>query len=309
MRIRNRIAGSLVATALVIFANSGASAGGRALDRSTVWRTVSVLGDQPAGPSDVDSFGVRARRGDRIVLRLRRASDGGTTGSASAVLFRGDASGTVLRHRSRRRSLNLRVRVPEDGEYLLRLASPEEESFRGDYEIGLLPAPGTDRGAIYGGACPIVPGTDVEDSPLTGPGDPPSDPPSDPAPEPDPEPPVPPPPPAPVDIGYTLSGAAAAPAIWHVDDALDLYVDGVLVYTDGMNGSGDRAPVRFQAHEGSRVRVVARDWYGLCANLSDLFILPDGGPPILVTNHIDLGCGRPYMPADGGKFFDVTVTL
>jgi uncharacterized delta-60 repeat protein len=78
-----------------------------------------------------------------------------------------------------------------------------------------------------------------------------------------------------------------------VDDDLDVYLNGELVYTDGVYAAGGRLPIPLTATEGDTVRVVVRDTFGNCASMSPLYITDYAGNGTLVHPGFSLGCGRP----------------
>ena len=312
--------GAVVAGGLLLAGH--AAVGAPRTSRTAVrWEAAARTGDAPGGGTDLDTFLARHGRGDRVVVRLRRV-DGAESDAPFVVTVRGAGrDGRDVVRRTRRRSLLLRLRFRDEGTAAVTVegapaaappATPAGEPVASaDYTV-TLHTPGADGAEdrpADGGPLdsPLVPGVDVEDPVTVWPDRDPPLPPSPPVPT-DPEP-VPEPPPPPPPFACVLSGTSTGATPFQVDDALDLYVDGVLVYTDGHNGSGTREPVRFQAHDGSEVRVVCRDWYGIRAWVSDLYILVEGGSPVLVTHLLDLGWGRPLYPPNDGLFFDRTVTL
>jgi len=108
---------------------------------------------------------------------------------------------------------------------------------------------------------------------------------------------------------FVLSGSVDGTAPYHVDDDLDVYVNGVNIYfgTSIANTPTARAPIPFSANVGDALHLVVRDTYGGCARLSRLFLTDSIGRYALVDPGFDLGCGRPA--GNQGVVHDVTLPI
>ncbi|HTK25922.1 MAG TPA: hypothetical protein VL327_05145, partial [Pyrinomonadaceae bacterium] len=103
---------------------------------------------------------------------------------------------------------------------------------------------------------------------------------------------------------YTLSGSSDGTQPILVDDDLDVYLNGTLIYTDGTGTAGNRPPIPFSADGGNSLHIVVRDTYGDCSSLSPVYLTSAAGPPILADPGFNLGCGRPAT--DQGIVHDTT---
>src|SRR4029079_596226 len=90
---------------------------------------------------------------------------------------------------------------------------------------------------------------------------------------------------------YTLSGSSDGTQPILVDDDLDVYLDGTLLYTDGTGTAGNRPPIPFSADGGNSLHIVVRDTYGDCSSLSPVYLTSAAGLTILVDPGFNLGCG------------------
>ena len=106
---------------------------------------------------------------------------------------------------------------------------------------------------------------------------------------------------------YVLSGSPDGSGTIFVDEDLDVYLNGNLIYTDGANSAGDRSPINFSADVGSVLRIVVRDGDGDCASLSSLYLTDTAGNAIIADHGFDLGCGRPTT--DQGIVHDTTLSI
>ena len=104
---------------------------------------------------------------------------------------------------------------------------------------------------------------------------------------------------------YTLGGPNGG--AFSVDDNLDVYLNGVVVYTTGSGLSGTHPAVTFSAQKGDKVRVVLRDTYGHCYSLSALTLADGNGHSQVVDAGINGGCGFPG--GDQGVRLDHTFTI
>jgi hypothetical protein len=92
--------------------------------------------------------------------------------------------------------------------------------------------------------------------------------------------------------GYILSGSSDGTGTIGVDDDLDISLNGVQIYSDGAELSGERAPIRFQAQRGDVLTFVVRDTYGRCSGLRKVYLVK-GNRSVVADQGFDLGCGRP----------------
>ena len=106
---------------------------------------------------------------------------------------------------------------------------------------------------------------------------------------------------------FTLSGAANGASGVTVDDDLDVYLNGTLIYTDAKNGAGTRPAIPVVANIGDTVRLVVRDTFGVCSSLSQVYLRNPTGQGILVDAGFNLGCGKPNV--DQGVTHDFSFTI
>jgi hypothetical protein len=102
---------------------------------------------------------------------------------------------------------------------------------------------------------------------------------------------------------YTISGANGGNFV--VDDGLDVYLNNMLIHSDGGASSGSRAPFSFTAKLGDTLRFVVNDTFGGCSSLTPLYIA-NGGHRVLIDGGFDLGC--PGTPS-GGVTHNYTTTI
>ena len=109
-----------------------------------------------------------------------------------------------------------------------------------------------------------------------------------------------------LDTKYRLSSTPDGSGDIVVDDDLDVYVNGALIYTDGTAPAGGRPPLRFSAVPGDQIRLVVRDTYGHCASLSPIYLTDPFGSSTLLDPGFSLGCNRPIPP---DPVFDKTFSV
>lgn len=106
---------------------------------------------------------------------------------------------------------------------------------------------------------------------------------------------------------YTVSGSTGSFGMqFVVDDNLDVYLNGNMIYSTGNGYSGGHYSFSFMASQGDTLRFVVRDTWGSCASLSRLYIsrYPQSA---VITDGFNLGCGRPG--GDQGVVFDQSATI
>jgi hypothetical protein len=106
---------------------------------------------------------------------------------------------------------------------------------------------------------------------------------------------------------FTLAGAVNGTTGIHVDDDLDVYLNGSIIYTDHVVGSGTRPPITFLANTGDTLRFVVRDTFGGCTSLSSVFLFNATHQGVLADQGFDLGCARP--PGDQGISHDLSFQI
>jgi uncharacterized delta-60 repeat protein len=109
------------------------------------------------------------------------------------------------------------------------------------------------------------------------------------------------------DPKYHLSSSPDGRGGILVDDDLDVYLNGQMVYTDGDYPAGGRVPIPLTAFAGDTVRVVVRDTFGNCASMSPLYITDYAGNGTLVHPGFSLGCARPVPDPTTVLDFEFTV--
>src|SRR5438477_3027995 len=92
---------------------------------------------------------------------------------------------------------------------------------------------------------------------------------------------------------YILSGSTNGSANISVDDDLDVYLNGALIYTDGSAGSGSRPPMNILARVGDTLRFVVRDTFGGCSSLVPVYITDSNGRYALADPGFSRGCNYP----------------
>ena len=105
----------------------------------------------------------------------------------------------------------------------------------------------------------------------------------------------------------TLSGSANPATGITVDDGLDVYVNGILFYTDVLAGAGTRPPISVMASTGDILRFVVRDTFGVCSSLSTVFLTNASGQGVLADPGFSRGCGFPNT--DQGVTHDLSFTI
>ena len=105
----------------------------------------------------------------------------------------------------------------------------------------------------------------------------------------------------------TLSGSANPTAGITVDDDLDVYLNGIQIYTDGVVGAGTRPPISVMASTGDILRFVVRDTFGVCSSLSTVFLTNANGQGVLADPGFSRGCAFPNT--DQGVTHDLSFTI
>ena len=105
----------------------------------------------------------------------------------------------------------------------------------------------------------------------------------------------------------TLSGSANPATGIIVDDDLDVYLNGIQIYTDAFAGAGTRPPISVMASAGDILRFVVRDTFGVCSSLSTVFLTNASGQGVLADPGFNRGCGLPNT--DQGVTHDRSFTI
>ena len=80
----------------------------------------------------------------------------------------------------------------------------------------------------------------------------------------------------------TLAGSPNPATGITVDDHLDVYLNGSLIYTDGaVIGAGTRPPLSIMATTGDVLRFVVRDTFGVCSSLTPVYLINASGQGVL----------------------------
>ena len=111
-------------------------------------------------------------------------------------------------------------------------------------------------------------------------------------------------------VEYRLSSSPDGTAPVFVDDALDIFVNNALVYTDGIAPSGERGPIPIPEgylNPGDTVRFEVRDVYGDCRMLSPIYLVDNFGTSTLMTGGLEIKCG--FAAGDNGVVFTDTFTI
>jgi hypothetical protein len=106
---------------------------------------------------------------------------------------------------------------------------------------------------------------------------------------------------------FTLSSSPNGSGTITIDDDLDIYLNGVQIYTDGTAPAGVRPPIAVSANPGDTLRFVIRDTYGACSSFSTIYLTNQTGQNTIVDPGFNLGCGRPSI--DLGVVHDLTTTI
>ena len=106
---------------------------------------------------------------------------------------------------------------------------------------------------------------------------------------------------------YVLSGSVNGTAAIAVDEDLDVYLNGSLIYSDANAVAGNRAPINVSANPGDTLRLVVRDTFGGCASLSTVYLTNQTAQYTIADPGFNLGCGRPNT--DQGVVHDITFTV
>jgi hypothetical protein len=103
---------------------------------------------------------------------------------------------------------------------------------------------------------------------------------------------------------YSISGNVAGSGQWNVDDNLDVYRNGTLIYTTG-NGFGTvHPPFNVLASIGDKIRFVTRDTFGGSSGLAELYLTCSTGGSSVVADP-----GFITNPSNGGVTQDLTFTV
>jgi len=103
---------------------------------------------------------------------------------------------------------------------------------------------------------------------------------------------------------FILAGGVKPTTGITVDDGLDVFVNGVAIYSDGPAGAGTRPPIPFMGNVGDVVHVVVHDTFGTCSMLSPLYVFNSTFQAVLVDPGFDRGCLLP--PVDQGVSYNVS---
>jgi hypothetical protein len=118
-------------------------------------------------------------------------------------------------------------------------------------------------------------------------------------------------------LAYTLTGGPTLYDYWAVDDDVDVYVDGVLVFSDHNYTTDTHPPFEFEAGKGSTIRVVASDANYCMQQLGPMTIhFGSGYSQVLLEDGFcrsacpDDACYDPdFLWAENTEFFDETYTI
>jgi len=113
--------------------------------------------------------------------------------------------------------------------------------------------------------------------------------------------------PADAATAYVLSGTPDGSGGILVDDGMDVYRNGALLYTDGGAGSGVRNPIAFNGDVGDTLRFVLHDTFGTCATLVRVFLTDPQGRSTIAVPGYEGGCSNP--PVDRGVVFETTFVI
>ena len=116
---------------------------------------------------------------------------------------------------------------------------------------------------------------------------------------------------------YVLSGSPTGNGTFLVDDKLEIFLNGQLIYSDAVAGRGYRQPITFTADVGDQLRFVVNDSIlplsGDCPGLSTLYLTDPLGKSAVATPGFFIDCpDRPSggVPGPGqGLVFDKTFTI
>ncbi len=108
---------------------------------------------------------------------------------------------------------------------------------------------------------------------------------------------------------YLISASPDGSSSFGVDDDLDVYLNGSLVYTDGTSLSGTRAPINLgkTPKPGDVLEFVVRDTYGFCTGLSPLYLTCTPGASAFAAAGLPEFCGRPG--GNQGVSYDSSFTI
>jgi hypothetical protein len=103
---------------------------------------------------------------------------------------------------------------------------------------------------------------------------------------------------------YALSGSPTGSGQWNVDDNLDVYRNGTLIYTTGNGFGTTHPPLSILASIGDQLRFVTRDTYGGSSGLAELYLTCTASGSSVVADP-----GFILDPSDGGVTQDLTFTV
>jgi hypothetical protein len=106
---------------------------------------------------------------------------------------------------------------------------------------------------------------------------------------------------------FTLAGGVKATTGITVDDGLDVYLNGLPIYSDGIAGAGTRPPITFMANVGDTLHFVVHDTFGTCSKLSNLYLFNATLQAVLADPGFDRGCTLP--PVDQGVSHDTSFVI
>ena len=106
---------------------------------------------------------------------------------------------------------------------------------------------------------------------------------------------------------YRISGSVDGTGRFVVDDALDVYLNGVKIHGDpAAANAGQRSPIPFSGTVGDELRFEVRDTYGDCRSLSRLILTDQTGRFAIAHPGWDGGCGNSPNP---GVVHQTTFTI
>jgi hypothetical protein len=92
---------------------------------------------------------------------------------------------------------------------------------------------------------------------------------------------------------YILSNKANTN--FNVDDALDVYLNGIMISSDGSLGAGIRTPINFNAKTGDTLMFVVRNGGGTCTKLDPIYIsCGDFSKAVLANPGFSIGDPKAY---------------
>jgi hypothetical protein len=103
---------------------------------------------------------------------------------------------------------------------------------------------------------------------------------------------------------YVISDSPDGSAQWSVDDNLDVYRNGTLIYSTGNGTSSTHPPFKVLASIGDKLRFVTRDTYAGSSGLWELYLTCSASGSSVVADP-----GFITNPSDGGVTQDLTFTV